>query len=85
LKDICGTALGNSLHKLSLEGNRLGAIPPQLVVSLPVLRTLDLSQCELHQLPPHFNLPKLTVLNLSNNRFADFPDEVCNHLFSCFS
>ena len=79
LKDLCGTPLGNSLHKLSLAGNRLSSIPPQLVVSLPVLRTLDLSQCELYQLPPHFNLPKLNVLNLSDNRFADFPDEVCVH------
>jgi Leucine-rich repeat (LRR) protein len=77
MKDLCGTSLGNSLYKLSLSGNRLGSIPPKLVMSLPVLRTLDLSQCELHQLPEHFNLPKLTQLNLSNNRFTEFPDEVC--------
>jgi Leucine-rich repeat (LRR) protein len=78
MKDLCGTALGNSLNKLSLSGNRLGFVPPKLVVSLPVLKTLDLSQCELHQLPEQFNLPKLTRLNLSHNRFTDFPDEVRN-------
>jgi Leucine-rich repeat (LRR) protein len=77
MKDLCGTSLGNSLYKLSLSGNRLGSIPPKLVLSLPSLRTLDLSQCELHQLPEQFNLPKLTRLNLSNNRFTEFPDEVC--------
>ena len=76
MKDLCGTALGNSLHKLSLAGNRLGAIPAKLVQSLPVLKTLDLSQCELHQLPDQWNLPKLTVLNLSHNRFTEFPEEV---------
>jgi Leucine-rich repeat (LRR) protein len=75
---LCGTALGDSLHKLSFAGNRLGSVPPLLVMSLPALKTLDLSQCELHQLPEQFNLPKLTRLNLSHNRFTDFPDEVRN-------
>ena len=32
MKDLCGTALGNSLNKLSLSGNRLGFVPPKLVV-----------------------------------------------------
>jgi len=76
MKDLCGTALGNSLHKLSLAGNRLGAVPAKLVQSLPMLKTLDLSQCELHQLPDQWNLPKLTRLNLSHNRFTEFPEEV---------
>jgi Leucine rich repeat len=76
MKDLCGTALGNSLHKLTLAKNRLGSIPAKLVVSLPVLQTLDLSQCELHQLPEHFNLPRLKRLNLRHNRFSYFPDEV---------
>jgi Leucine rich repeat len=80
MKDLCGTSLGNSLYKLSLSGNRLGSVPPKLVMSLPSLRTLDLSQCELHQLPEQFNLPKLTRLNLSNNRFTEFPDEVSSYI-----
>ena len=78
MKDLCGTALGNSLHKLSLAGNRLGSVPAKLVQSLPVLKTLDLSQCELHQLPDLWNLPKLMRLNLSHNRFTEFPEEVCS-------
>ena len=77
MKDLCNnTPLGNSLYKLSLAGNRLGAVPAKLVQSLPALRTLDLSQCELHQLPDQWNLPKLTRLNLSHNRFTEFPEEV---------
>jgi Leucine-rich repeat (LRR) protein len=76
MNDLCGRYLGNSLHKLSLAGNRLGVVPPRLVMSLPVLRALDLSQCELHQLPEHFNLPKLARLNLSHNRLTEFPEEV---------
>jgi Leucine-rich repeat (LRR) protein len=76
LNDLCGTSLGNTLHKLSLSGNNLGSVPPRLVQSLPLLRSLDLSRCELHQLPDRWNLPKLTRLNLSDNLFTDFPEEV---------
>ena len=76
LNYLCGTTLGNALHKLSLVGNRLGSVPPKLVQSLPALKHLDLSQCELHQLPPNWNLPQLKKLNLSHNRLRDFPDEV---------
>lgn len=76
LNYLCGTSLGNSLHKLSLSGNRLGNVPPKLVQTLPALRHLDLSQCELHQLPSSWNLPQLRKLNLGHNRLRDFPDEV---------
>eukprot|EP00980_Cylindrotheca_fusiformis_P020082 scaffold7161_cov133-Cylindrotheca_fusiformis.AAC.5 len=75
IKDLYNTSLGNSLHKLSLAGNRLSTIPPKLVTCLPVLKTLDLSQCELHQLPERWNLPQLKRLNLSHNRLTDFPEE----------
>ena len=78
LKDLCGTSLGNTLYKLSLSGNRLGTVPARLVQNLPALKHLDLSQCELSQLPETWNLPKLTHLNLSHNGFTDFPDEVSN-------
>jgi Leucine-rich repeat (LRR) protein len=77
LKDLCGSSLGNSLFKLSLAGNRLGTVPPKLVQSLPLLKHLDLSQCELSQLPDKWNLPKLARLNLSHNGFTEFPEEVC--------
>jgi len=76
VKDLNGTALGNSLVKLSLQGNRLGTVPERLVQNLPVLKTLDLSQCELSQLPDKWNLPKLLKLNLSHNGFTEFLDEV---------
>ena len=76
VKDLYKTSLGNSLHKLSLAGNQLWNIPPKLVTCLPVLKTLDLSQCELHQLPERWNLPQLRRLNLSHNRLSDFPEEV---------
>jgi hypothetical protein len=75
IADLCGTSLGNSLYKLSLTGNRLGTIPEVLVKSLPYLRHLDISQCEIHQLPERWSLPKLTKLDLSHNRLTDFPEE----------
>lgn len=78
LHDLCGTPLGYSLHKLSLAGNRLGTVPELLVQSLPTLKHLDLSQCELHQLPDKWNLPQLKRLNLSHNRLTEFPEEVSN-------
>jgi Leucine-rich repeat (LRR) protein len=75
LTDLLNTSLGNSLYKLSLAGNRLGHVPAALVQSLPVLKHLDLSQCQLHQLPDTWKLPKLTRLNLSHNRLVEFPEE----------
>ena len=79
--DLCGTPLGNALHKLSLAGNRLVSVPAKLVQSLPTLKHLDLSQCELHQLPDQWNLPQLKRLNLSHNRLTEFPEEVCIFLY----
>jgi Leucine rich repeat len=77
LKALCGTSLGNTLYKLDLAGNHhLGSVPPALVQNLPTLRTLDLSQCNLNSLPTQWYLPKLTRLDLSSNKFADFPEEV---------
>jgi Leucine-rich repeat (LRR) protein/GTPase SAR1 family protein len=75
IRDLYRTSLGNSLHKLSLAGNRLSTIPPKLISCLPVLKTLDLSQCELHNIPERWNLPQLKRLNLSHNRLVDFPEE----------
>lgn len=75
LADLVSTNLGNSLHKLSLAANRLGTVPDSLVQSLPNLKHLDLSQCELHQLPDVWSLPRLQKLNLSHNSLTDFPEE----------
>lgn len=76
LKDLLGTPLGNSLQKLSLVGNRLTVVPEKLVQSLPLLKHLDLSQCDLVRLPERWFLPQLKILNLSHNRIMEFPDEV---------
>lgn len=75
LQYLVGTSLGNTLHKLSLTGNRLGSVPAKLVQHLPFLKHLDISQCELHQLPDKWNLPQLKRLNVSHNRLRDFPEE----------
>ena len=88
LKDLLGTPLGNSLQKLSLVGNRLTVVPEKLVQSLPLLKHLDLSQCDLVRLPERWYLPQLKILNLSHNRIMEFPDEVSmsmhNISFTCF-
>lgn len=76
VKYLEGTPLGNTLHKLSLAKNRLSAVPPKLVQCLPMLKHLDLSQCELVALPETWNLPQLKKLNLSHNKLTDFPEEV---------
>jgi Leucine rich repeat len=76
IKDLYGTSLGENLHKLSLSGNRIASIPPKLVTCLPLLKTLDLSQNQLHKLPERWNLPQLQRLNLSHNLLVDFPEEV---------
>jgi len=69
------TPLGNTLYKLSLAKNRLSTVPAKLVQCLPILKHLDLSQCELVTLPEKWDLPQLKKLNLSHNKLTDFPDE----------
>jgi hypothetical protein len=83
------TPLGNTLHKLSVAKNRLSTIPIKLVQCLPILKHLDLSQCELVTLPDKWDLPQLKKLNLSHNKLTDFPDEVRSrfalyHCLYCF-
>jgi hypothetical protein len=75
-----GTPLGNTLYKLSLAKNPLRGLPPKLVHCLPMLKHLDLSQCELVSLPLTWNLPQLTKLNLSHNKLIEFPAEVSNRM-----
>lgn len=76
LTALVGTSLGKSLRKLSLSGNDLSGIPDAMVNSFPRLTTLDLSQCDLTELPTEWDLPKLRRLNLSHNRIQNFPHEV---------
>lgn len=73
---ICGSNLGEVLSKLSLAQNTLETIPPKLVQNLPSLRQLDLTGCELFDLPRNWNLPMLNKLVLAHNRLKHFPDEV---------
>jgi Leucine-rich repeat (LRR) protein len=77
MRELCGTPLGNALQRLSLSSNPLREVPPELVVRLPALEVLDLSRCQLHQLPQTFHLPNLRVLKLQNNELTEFPNEVC--------
>jgi Leucine-rich repeat (LRR) protein len=79
VKDLYGSSLGNYLHKLSLAGNRLSTVPPKSVTCLAALKTLGLSQCELHQLPEEWNLPQLKRLNLSYNQLTEFPEGVSDY------
>jgi len=85
IKDLCGDdnsssssrCLGNTLHKLSLSGNQKlgigGGIPSKLVYkSLPILKSLDLSHCELRNLPSLWDLPSLIKLNVSYNQLTEF-------------
>jgi hypothetical protein len=68
--------LGLQLQSLSLANNKLSVVPPSLVVCLPQLRALDLSNCLLFDLPTRWNLPLLKTLNLSYNMLRCFPGEV---------
>lgn len=78
---ICSDRLGSALYKLSLAGNRLNAIPEQLIVKLSGLRVLDFSQCDLHGIPDKWDLPSLKKLNLSHNRIQTCLSEVRIILF----
>ena len=73
---ICSDKLGAALHKLSLAGNRLNAIPREFVANLKALRVLDVSQCDLTSVPDNWNLPCLKRLNLSHNKIETFLSEV---------
>ena len=75
MEDICTPEMCHNMNKLSLAGNRLGHVPERIVLELTGLRTLDLSQCDLRNLPSNWNLPHLKRLDLSHNRLVDFPDE----------
>lgn len=64
VEHICSARLGTTLYKLSLAGNPLFAVPDILLVRLTGLRVLDLSQCELRDLPESWDFPSLKVREL---------------------
>ena len=72
------SALGSHLTHLSLRGGSLELVQASVAQSLPALKSLDLSQCNLCDvsLPATWNLPKLTRLDLSHNFLTVFPDKV---------
>jgi len=63
------------LNKLVLKGNKLSTVPPQLVLDLHALQTLDLQQCGLTKLPSKWNLGSLRRLIVSHNKLQDFLEE----------
>mmetsp|Transcript_9986 Transcript_9986/g.20594 ORF Transcript_9986/g.20594 Transcript_9986/m.20594 type:complete len:1705 (+) Transcript_9986:253-5367(+) len=75
VEHICSARLGTTLYKFSLAGNPLFAVPDILLVRLTGLRVLDLSQCELRDLPESWDFPSLKRLNLSHNRLDEFLNE----------
>lgn len=73
---ICSENLGHLLHKLSLRGNpRICSFPEALVTRLRGLRSLDLTNCNLSDLPELWDLPYLKKLSLGRNKFSHFPKE----------
>lgn len=62
----------SKLQMLMLNSNRIKDVPDDIKTIADQLKTLDLSENELQELPlPLAFLPKLKVLNLASNRFAD--------------
>jgi Leucine-rich repeat (LRR) protein len=72
---VCQRPFGDRLHKLILKGNKLSSVPPQLVLDLHGLHTLDLQQCGLTKLPSKWNLGSLRRLIVSHNKLQDFLEE----------
>jgi hypothetical protein len=72
---ICSEKLGHLLYKLSLRGNpRIGSFPDPFVTRLRGLRSLDLTNCNLSELPELWDLPHLKKLGLGRNKFSHFPE-----------
>ncbi|XP_061314523.1 leucine-rich repeat and calponin homology domain-containing protein 4 [Pezoporus flaviventris] len=64
-----------ALEGLSLHHNCLRSVPPA-IANLQALAHLDLSRNQLSSLPPCLCLLPLRVLNASNNRLAQLPDNI---------
>ena len=76
---ICSEKIRPLLIKLSLSGNMISALPDPLVLKLNALRSLNLSNCNLTELPKVWDLPLLKKLCLGRNLLGNFP-EVNNYL-----
>jgi GTPase SAR1 family protein len=73
MPDFIDTPVGHSIQYLALSNNLFETIPASLVVCLPNLKSLDLSNCCVSELPEKWDTPKLKKLNLSYNRLRTFP------------
>ena len=76
IEGICSEKIGPFLYKLSLKGNSIFAVPDSLVTRLTGLKTLDLSNCGLEELPDVWDLPSLKKLCLGRNKLTTFPADV---------
>lgn len=63
------------LEVLIIKGNRLKKIPEQLK-SLQKLKRLSLAGNQLETLPSEMTLPQLKHLDISKNKFKDFPYQI---------
>ena len=70
---ICSEKIRPLLIKLSLRGNMISAVPDPLVLKLAALRSLNLSNCNLTELPAVWDLPSLKKLCLGRNSLEKFP------------
>ena len=76
IEGICSEKIGPFLYKLSLRGNSIFVVPHSLVTRLMGLKTLDLSNCGLEELPDVWDLPSLKKLCLGRNKLTTFPSDV---------
>ncbi|KAI6234802.1 Leucine-rich-repeats and calponin-like proteiny domain protein [Aphelenchoides fujianensis] len=67
----------HSLERLELRSNALRTLPAATLLPLHSLTFLDLANNQLNELPAAlFNLPRLKVLLLNNNRLEQLPTDV---------
>lgn len=80
--EVSYTLLHQTKHltHVSFKGNQIDAIPPYLATQLHSLRCLNLSKCDIFELPLDWDLPQLKSLDLSFNRLVDFPKAVSRRL-----
>lgn len=68
----------DSVFYLDLSRKGLKEIPTE-ILSFKNLIGIDLSNNKLNNLPPDFIFPNLSILNLTNNKFHDFPLVICKN------
>ena len=69
--------LDNYMLQLIDEGKIRSEHLPQVIFELESLRTLDLNETRLNNIPNQHTLFSLNELYLSNNSFSDIPESLC--------